>query len=76
MSYAILGAQRNTKIIGIFARLAMRDKKHAYLQHMPRIWGYLERNLRHPELNALNAWFKEHLPSTLRGNAITGKIVA
>ncbi len=37
-SYAILGAQRNTKILGIFVRLALRDSKRAYLAHIPRIW--------------------------------------
>ncbi len=46
-AYAALGAQRNTKILGIFARLAMRDGKRQYLAHMPRIWGYLERDLKH-----------------------------
>ena len=49
-AYAALGAQRNTKILGIFARLAMRDGKRQYLAHMPRIWGYLERNLKHEGL--------------------------
>ncbi|HML29617.1 MAG TPA: tRNA (adenosine(37)-N6)-threonylcarbamoyltransferase complex ATPase subunit type 1 TsaE, partial [Hyphomicrobium sp.] len=42
-AYAALGAQRNTKILGIFARLAMRDGKRQYLAHLPRIWGYLVR---------------------------------
>ena len=52
-SYAALGAQRNTKILGIFARLAMRDGKRQYLAHVPRIWGYLERDLQHDGLAAL-----------------------
>ena len=76
LSYAVLGLQRNTKIIGIFARLAMRDKKTNYLQHMPRIWGYLERNLEHPELAGLKSWFEKHLPNELRGNAILSKLEA
>ena len=36
-SYAVLGAQRNTKILGIFIRLAKRDHKPAYLAHIPRV---------------------------------------
>jgi tRNA threonylcarbamoyl adenosine modification protein YjeE len=60
-AYAILGAQRNTKIIGIFARLSVRDGKHRYLAHLPRISGYLNRNLNHPALKPLAAWYKAHL---------------
>ncbi len=64
--YAILGAQRNTKILGIFARLAKRDNKPAYLVHIPRISAYLERNLHHPGLEALMAWYDTHLPVSKR----------
>jgi aminoglycoside/choline kinase family phosphotransferase len=66
-AYAALGTQRNTKILGIFARLARRDGKPAYLHHIPRIWGYLARNLAAPELGELRAWYDQHLPSDLRG---------
>lgn len=62
LSYAILGAQRNTKILGIFARLASRDGKPRYLEHIPRIWAYLERNLTHPALHALKVWYDKHFP--------------
>ena len=65
-AYAILGAQRNTKILGIFARLAHRDGKRAYLAHIPRIWGYLERNLEHPDLKPLKAWYDTHIPIEIR----------
>lgn len=65
-AYAALGAQRNTKILGIFARLALRDGKDGYLAHIPRIWGYLERNLPHPALAQVTAWFHQHWPDTLR----------
>ena len=60
-AYAVLGAQRSTKILGIFARLASRDAKPAYLAHLPRIQRYLRRNLRHPGLAALRAWYQRHL---------------
>ncbi len=65
-AYRALGAQRNTKILGIFARLARRDGKPRYLQHIPRIWRYLERDLTHPELAPLEAWYDRHLPSEIR----------
>ena len=64
--YAALGAQRNTKIAGIFARLAKRDGKRQYLAHLPRIWGYLTKNLEHPELASLRAWYDRHLPRNAR----------
>ncbi|MBU1212543.1 MAG: tRNA (adenosine(37)-N6)-threonylcarbamoyltransferase complex ATPase subunit type 1 TsaE [Alphaproteobacteria bacterium] len=65
-TYALLGAQRATKILGIFTRLAMRDDKPRYLAHMPRIWGYLERNLTHPALRDLAQWYEEHFPHHAR----------
>lgn len=62
-AFALLGAQRNTKILGIFARLAARDGKPQYLQNIPRIRHYLARNLGHPALNALKGWYDAHLPA-------------
>ncbi|MFA7307503.1 MAG: tRNA (adenosine(37)-N6)-threonylcarbamoyltransferase complex ATPase subunit type 1 TsaE [Hyphomicrobium sp.] len=70
-AYAALGAQRNTKILGIFARLAMRDGKRQYLAHLPRIWGYLERDLRHEGLLTLSAWYDRNLPPKLRAQPLT-----
>ncbi|CAO4169199.1 tRNA (adenosine(37)-N6)-threonylcarbamoyltransferase complex ATPase subunit type 1 TsaE [Methylorubrum aminovorans] len=62
-AYAVLAAQRATKILGIFARLDKRDGKPGYLAHLPRIEGYLARNLAHPALAAVRAWHETHLPS-------------
>src|SRR5258708_33911021 len=42
---ALLAAQRNAKIIGIFARLAKRDGKPRYLPHFPRVGRYWEQDL-------------------------------
>ncbi len=61
-AYAIFGAQRATKILGIFARLDERDRKPQYLAHMPRVENYLGRNLRHPALAELKHWYEENLP--------------
>ena len=58
--YALMGAQRATKILGIFTRLDIRDGKPGYLDHIPRIEAYLARNLEHPALARLKAWFKAH----------------
>jgi aminoglycoside/choline kinase family phosphotransferase len=61
-AYRLLGAQRNTKILGIFARLARRDGKRGYIQHMPRIARYLAGNLAAPSLTGLSAWYERELP--------------
>lgn len=66
-AYNALGAQRNTKILGIFVRLARRDGKRSYLAHLPRIWGYLERNLTNVALAPLAAWYDRHFPVPSRG---------
>jgi hypothetical protein len=65
-AYAALGAQRNTKILGIFSRLAQRDSKPTYLRHIPRLWRYLERDLAHPELSALRGWYDRYMPADVR----------
>ena len=66
-AYNTLGAQRNSKIIGIFTRLWKRDHKDRYLEFMPRVWSLLENNLRDPSLQSLCNWFDEYLPTNLRG---------
>jgi len=71
-AYALLGAQRNTKIMGIFARLALRDGKTAYLVHLPRVRAYLERDLQHPALAPLRAWYARHMPGRVDEQAIAG----
>ncbi len=64
-AYAILGAQRATKILGIFARLDKRDRKPQYLVHIPRIQTYLKKNLAHPALTELKTWVEQNVPSIL-----------
>lgn len=60
-AYAALGAQRNTKILGIFARLDKRDGKPQYLAHLPRIWAYLQRCLAHPALERVKRWVDDRV---------------
>lgn len=60
--YAIMSAQRNTRLLGTFARLNGRDGKPQYLKHRPRIWTYLERSLAHPALTSLRIWYTANVP--------------
>jgi N-acetylmuramate 1-kinase len=66
-AYAVLGAQRASRILGVFVRLWRRDGKPGYLRHQPRVWRLLERNLQNPALSALKIWFDQHLPPPVRG---------
>lgn len=59
---AILAAQRNLKIVGIFARLRLRDGKPRYLDLIPRVWGHLMRDLEHPALAPLAAFVARRVP--------------
>ena len=64
-AYAILGVQRATKILGIFARLDKRDHKPQYLQMLPRITAYLTKGLAHPALSELRGWYRAYLPGAM-----------
>ncbi len=61
-AYAAIGAQRNLKIIGIFARLCVRDAKPHYIDMIPRVWAHLQHDLSHPKLIGLKNWVGENLP--------------
>ncbi len=61
-AYAAIGLQRNLRIIGIFARLGLRDGKASYIDMIPRVWGYVQRNLTHPDLSALATHLDHVLP--------------
>jgi aminoglycoside/choline kinase family phosphotransferase len=63
--YAIMSAQRNTRLLGTFARLNRRDGKPQYLRHQPRIWTYLNRSLAHPALAAFREWYAANVPPPL-----------
>jgi len=64
--YAILGAQRNCKIVGIFTRLALRDNKPRYLDYLSRVWGHVNHDLEHPCLAKLKVWMDECIPQQYR----------
>lgn len=65
-AYALSGAQRDTRILGNFARLLKRDGKPGYLVHMPRVWRQLEAQLAHPALTPVASWFDRYLPPERR----------
>ncbi len=64
--YALLGAQRNAKILGIFARLCRRDSKPRYLRYIPRVWGHFLHDLEHPLLEPVRDWADAYLRDDTR----------
>jgi len=70
---AVMAAQRNAKIAGIFTRLYTRDSKQRYLSYLPRVWGYLEKDLQHPVLSSLKRWYDRKIPMDARHQTITGE---
>ncbi len=59
LNYYILGAQRNSRILGVFARKAERDGDDNYLQYIPRVLKYLEQDLSHPILAPIKNWLEK-----------------
>jgi aminoglycoside/choline kinase family phosphotransferase len=64
--YAALAALNEARILGVFARLIVRDGKPRYRQFMPRLWRALQRNLENPALADLKRWFDRHAPAETR----------
>ena len=62
IAYHALGVQRNLRILGVFARLSMHAGKPHYIDFIPRVWGYLLRDLAHPALAPVRALIMDTLP--------------
>lgn len=61
-AYAILGTQRNLRILGVFARLSMHFGKPHYVDLIPRVWDHLIRDLDHPALSPVRSMIVDVLP--------------
>ncbi|SMX47156.1 aminoglycoside phosphotransferase family protein [Actibacterium lipolyticum] len=61
-AYSVLGAQRNLRILGVFARLCIRDGKPNYTDLLPRVWNHLQRDLSHPALSGVKEQVDQLLP--------------
>ncbi|WP_428151767.1 N-acetylmuramate/N-acetylglucosamine kinase AmgK [Brevundimonas sp.] len=65
-SYAGLAALNEARILGIFARLIVRDGKPRYAAFMPRMWAHLNANLTKPGLEGVARWFDKYVPEEVR----------
>src|SRR5262249_33670398 len=64
--FALMAAQRHSRVIGLFIRLLKRDGKADYLPHLPRVWRLFELALKHDALEPLRRWVDRLLPHELR----------
>ncbi|WP_299586105.1 phosphotransferase [uncultured Tateyamaria sp.] len=62
-AYALLGVQRNMRILGVFARLSLSYGKPHYVDLIPRVWAHIQTNLAHPELAAIAPLIRDSLPA-------------
>jgi aminoglycoside/choline kinase family phosphotransferase len=61
-AYAVMGAQRHLRVLGVFARLCTDYGKPHYLNWMPRVWALLERCLADPALAPVADLLRRDLP--------------
>ena len=67
-AYHFCGAQRGLRILGVFARLWLRDGKPGYLHFLPRVWQQMQGHLADPALAGLNALVRRHMPAPSRAH--------
>lgn len=58
--YTALATLNEARILGIFARLIVRDHKPRYEAFMPRMWAHLGRNLKADGMEGLREWFERY----------------
>lgn len=61
--YALLGAQRHARILGVFVRLSLRDGKSRYLVYMARVLGQLLTAMERAELDKVRILLDNELPN-------------
>lgn len=59
-AYAVIGAQRSAKILGIFVRLAERDGKPRYREFLSRVEAHFANSLRNAALAPVREWWEAH----------------
>lgn len=80
--FDLVGLQRHLRVLGVFARLCLRDAKPAYLNDLPLVLAYTREAMRlyegEPAVAAFAAWFEEVVmprvaaQSWYRGAIVTG----
>ena len=69
--FEILSVQRSLKIIGIFSRLFVRDKKKQYLKLIPYTWKLLEMRMCSKIFSELKFFLNTNIPNKFKKNPIS-----
>ena len=72
-SLSIIALQRHTRVVGIFVRLFLRDKKEKYLRMIPFVWELIERHLNEPVFQDYKNWIDRFIPPIYRHKVLTEK---
>ena len=64
--FELLSIQRNLKILGIFCRLYLRDKKPNYLKYLPYTWKLLELRMKRKIFQKLKHLLKKAVNQNIR----------
>ncbi|MEP2782442.1 MAG: phosphotransferase [Pseudoruegeria sp.] len=62
-AFTVQGAQRNLRIMGIFANLANQHGKVQYLDLLPRVWTHIINDLQSPILTNLRTLVLDEVPA-------------
>ena len=71
LSLPVIAMQRHTRVIGIFTRLFLRDKKEKYLSMIPLVWELTERHLNNPIFEPYKDWLDRYIPQNIRHLTLT-----
>ena len=61
-TFAVMSLQRNLRILGVFARLALENSKASYLDLIPRVWRHIDEAIQHPMLAEIEPLVRNGLP--------------
>lgn len=64
-AYAVMGAQRNSKVIGFPVRADLMFGKPQYRALIPRVRKHLNHDLSHPALKDIRRWYQRHIPEII-----------
>lgn len=54
--YTVLSAHFHFRVIGLFVKLSVEREMNQYLEHIPRLQGYITKHLENPVLAPLKEW--------------------
>ncbi|NNE88940.1 MAG: tRNA (adenosine(37)-N6)-threonylcarbamoyltransferase complex ATPase subunit type 1 TsaE [Silicimonas sp.] len=61
-AFAVFSVQRNLRILGIFARAAIVNRKNHHVKNLPRVYDYLSEAVEHPIFSDSGALLLSALP--------------